>query len=130
MQTYAFPAVMERGETCFGVFFPDLPGCVTVGDTYAEAAEMAREALSLHLSGMLEDGLTIPDPSDPSSWPADPDVDQVGVMMVSARVGPHDAVELTLPASLLERADAEAMARGRTRERVLTDHLETTYATA
>ena len=56
MRTYAFPAIVERGDTVYGAFFPDLPGCGTVGDTLSELAEMAREALTLHLQGMIEDG--------------------------------------------------------------------------
>lgn len=47
----------------FGVDFPDFPGCVSAGSTTEEAARMAREALELHIEGMLEDGEEIPPPS-------------------------------------------------------------------
>ena len=36
----SYPAIVERGETCFGLCFPDLPGCVTVGETVQEVARM------------------------------------------------------------------------------------------
>ena len=42
---------------------PDVPGCVSAGDTLEEMEAMMREALEFHLSGMLEDGETIPEPA-------------------------------------------------------------------
>ncbi len=66
MDRYMFPAVFEAGEKKgYTVTFPDLPGCITEGDTLEEALRMAREALELHLYGMEEDGDPIPDPSPP-----------------------------------------------------------------
>jgi predicted RNase H-like HicB family nuclease len=41
---------------------PDVPGCVSAGDTLEEMQVMMREALEFHLSGMLEDGEMIPEP--------------------------------------------------------------------
>ena len=128
MRTYTFPAVLERGQSCFGVFFPDLSGCVSVGDTFTEAGEMAREALSLHLSGMIEDGLSIPEPSDPATWERDPEVNQVGVIIVSAPAGPVDNVELMLSPDLLKRVDRTALLKRQTRERVLTEGVEQLFA--
>lgn len=46
----------------YGVSFPDFPGCITAGSTFAEARRMAAEALSLHIAGMLEDEEKIPAP--------------------------------------------------------------------
>jgi predicted RNase H-like HicB family nuclease len=48
----------------YGVSFPDFDGCVTAGKTLEEAKNNAIEALSLHVQGMLEDGETIPAPSN------------------------------------------------------------------
>lgn len=65
--TYVYPAVLTREHVGgFTVEFPDLPGCLTCGDTLAETLTMAREAMSLHLYGMEEDGDQIPEPSDPA----------------------------------------------------------------
>ena len=47
---------MEKCNDNYSVYFPDLPGCVTSGDTVAQAIEMAKEALQFHLWGMEEDG--------------------------------------------------------------------------
>jgi predicted RNase H-like HicB family nuclease len=42
---------------------PDVPGCVSAGDTLDEMNSMMREALEFHLDGILEDGDTIPEPT-------------------------------------------------------------------
>lgn len=66
MDRYIFPAIFEPGErNGYTVNFPDLPGCITEGDTMEEALHMAKEALELHLYGMEEDGDRIPDPIRP-----------------------------------------------------------------
>lgn len=58
-------AVFEPGDGCYGVYFPDLPGCVSMGDDFQGAMAGAQEALGLHLWGMEEDGDPIPEPSVP-----------------------------------------------------------------
>ena len=42
---------------------PDVPGCVSVGDTLDEMNTKMREALEFHLEGILEDGNSIPEPT-------------------------------------------------------------------
>jgi predicted RNase H-like HicB family nuclease len=44
-----YAVVIEKGETSFGAYVPDLPGCVAVAETEAEARELIREAIALHL---------------------------------------------------------------------------------
>jgi predicted RNase H-like HicB family nuclease len=57
MGTVYFVAVIEAGQAPgYSVFFPDLAGCASAGDTVDEAARNAEEALALHLAGMVEDG--------------------------------------------------------------------------
>lgn len=66
MDRYIFPAIFEPGErNGYTVNFPDLPGCITEGETMEEALHMAKEALELHLYGMEEDGDQIPAPTRP-----------------------------------------------------------------
>ena len=70
MHAYLYPAYFRRVESGgYSVDFPDLPGCVSAGDTMEEALSMAREALSLHLYGMSEDGLPFPAATDPAALP-------------------------------------------------------------
>lgn len=58
-----FAVVYEKAETNYSVYVPDLPGCVSVGDTLEEAMRMIREAIEFHLEGMMRDGEPIPQPS-------------------------------------------------------------------
>ena len=60
-----YAVVIEKGERNYSAYVPDLPGCVSVGDTLEEAKAEIREAIEFHLEGMREDGLPIP---KPSSW--------------------------------------------------------------
>ncbi len=60
-----YAVVIEKGERNYSAYVPDLPGCVSVGDTLEEARAEIREAIEFHLEGMREDGLPIP---KPSSW--------------------------------------------------------------
>lgn len=68
MDKYIFAAVFEPGDTKgYVITFPDLPGCITEGDTLENALVMAKEALELHLYGMEEDGDPIPQPTPPEN---------------------------------------------------------------
>jgi len=55
--------VIEGSQGNYGAYVPDLPGCVTTGDTLDEVRAMIREAIEFHLDGMREDGTPIPQPS-------------------------------------------------------------------
>ena len=56
-------ALVHKDEgTSYGVNFPDLPGCISAGDTFEEAVANAAEALAAHLALMRADGDTIPAP--------------------------------------------------------------------
>ena len=56
----------EKGERNYSAYVPELPGCVSVGDTLEGATAEIREAIEFHLEGMREDGAPIP---KQSSWP-------------------------------------------------------------
>jgi predicted RNase H-like HicB family nuclease len=55
--------VLERAHSPEYSRAPDLPGCVATGATREEVEERMREAIRMHLDGMMEDGLEIPEPS-------------------------------------------------------------------
>lgn len=48
---YFYPAIFQVEEDGYSVFVPDIPGCMTQGDTMEEALAMVQEAIGL----MLED---------------------------------------------------------------------------
>ena len=60
---YLFPAIFTIDDDGVSVELPDLPGCLTCGSNQEEAFEMVKDALSLHLYGMEQDGDDIPAPS-------------------------------------------------------------------
>ena len=62
MEKITYLAVCEPAEEGgFGVYFPDLPGCVTYGSDIDDARIKAKEALELHIYGMQEDGEELPE---------------------------------------------------------------------
>lgn len=82
MTILVFPAVIERGREGFGVFFPDLPGCTSGGDTVEQAERNAAEALDLYLGSMVEDGDAIPTPTPLDQIESDSEVDEVSRILV------------------------------------------------
>jgi len=52
--------VIEKADGNFSAYSPDLPGCVAAGDTVEETKKLMLEAIEMHLKGMREDGLPIP----------------------------------------------------------------------
>ncbi len=67
MEKLIYPAVFHPEEVGgYSVDFPDLLGCVTEGDTLAEAIRMAEDALGIYLYTLKEEGEVVPVPSDPA----------------------------------------------------------------
>lgn len=69
---YRFIAVLEYCDNSIGVYFPDLDGCISGGDTTDEAIDNASEVLKLHLYGMEKDNDIIPNPSSIDKIKLDP----------------------------------------------------------
>lgn len=66
MMKYA--VVIEKGAHNLSAYVPDLPGCITTGQTAEEIERNIREAIELHLEGMLEDGDPWPQPTTSVSY--------------------------------------------------------------
>ncbi|RKU26944.1 hypothetical protein C6497_12940 [Candidatus Poribacteria bacterium] len=49
--------VLEKSDTGFGAYLPDLPGCIAVAGTLEETKELITEAVNLHIERMREMGL-------------------------------------------------------------------------
>ena len=56
-----YAVVIEKASGNYAAYVPDLPGCITTGVTVEETERNIREAIELHLEGMREDGLPIPE---------------------------------------------------------------------
>ena len=59
---YRFLVVIERTERNFSAYSPDLPGCVATGKTKEQTLRNMQTAIEMHLQGLLEDQLHIPEP--------------------------------------------------------------------
>jgi predicted RNase H-like HicB family nuclease len=58
-----YAVIVEEGESSFGAYVPDLPGCAAVGETKEEVLQLIQEAVDFHIEGLREDGQPIPEPS-------------------------------------------------------------------
>lgn len=57
-----YTVILEKGDTSYGAFVPDLPGCITVGESKEETLDLIREAIEFHLEGLRENGEAISEP--------------------------------------------------------------------
>ena len=60
---HRFLIVIERAENNYSAYSPDLPGCVATGATREEVERNMHEAIEMHVRGLLEDGMAIPESS-------------------------------------------------------------------
>jgi len=58
-----YAVVIEKGESSYGAYVPDLPGCVATAETREEALQLIHEAIEFHIHGLREDGDVIPEPT-------------------------------------------------------------------
>jgi predicted RNase H-like HicB family nuclease len=117
-----YPAVLEQVSDGFSVFFPDLPGCTSAGDTAEDAAARAEAALALHLAGMAEDGDPIPDPTPLERLEGEPEVEEFARILVRAELpGRVVRVNITMDEGLLSAADAAATRQGQSRSAFLAE---------
>ncbi|MBN2894582.1 MAG: type II toxin-antitoxin system HicB family antitoxin [Campylobacterales bacterium] len=126
----AYPAVFEEtSDGGYSVFFPDVAGCISAGHDLEEAITMAKEALSLHLSELINDNEEAP-AVDLNH--AKEEAEGCLLMMIepnpaiiSRRTKEHAVrVNITIPQMLLERADRYAKAANINRSRLIALALE------
>ena len=116
-----YPIAIEPADdaSAWGVVVPDLPGCFSAGDTLDEAIEQAREAIVLHLDGLLDDGEDIPPPRPMSKHQGRPEF--VGWIWAVVEIDPAmldnqvERVNITLPRRVLPHLDRAARAAGEIR---------------
>ncbi|HEY1931146.1 MAG TPA: type II toxin-antitoxin system HicB family antitoxin [Acetobacteraceae bacterium] len=115
-----YPAIIEQADEGFGVYFPDLPGCTSAGASVQAAARNAQEALQAHIDLTAEHGEALPEPTDLDRVVVEPDVVEVGRMLLRAEVpGRSVRVNITLPEELLAAVDRYAARTGHTRSGLL-----------
>ena len=63
-----YAIVIEEGDNNYSAYVPDLPGCVSTGDTLEEVKAEIAEAIAFHLEGLRKDGLPIPAPTSRADY--------------------------------------------------------------
>jgi len=58
-----YAVVIEKGETSYGAYVPDLPGCIAAGETEEEVKRLIHDTIEFHLEGHRENGEPIPEPT-------------------------------------------------------------------
>ena len=116
-----YAIAIEPGDEshAFGVTVPDLPGCFSAGDTLDEALEQSKEAIMLHIEGLLDDGEPIPAPHTLTVLQAQDEyagrVSAVVDVDLSQLDDVTERVNITLPRRVLHAIDEAARRSGETR---------------
>ncbi len=110
--SHKYAAVIEDTDARgFGVWFPDFPGCVALGDDPLTAAQAAQSTLAKRVRRMAEDGEVIPQPTPPEAVELAHDVLSyvflVEVDVPDVKVA-YTRLNVTLPEGLVRRIDAVA----------------------
>jgi predicted RNase H-like HicB family nuclease len=128
MRKMTYLAVFETDEKPgISVYFPDVPGCITCGDTFDQVFQKAKEALGLHLYGIQKDGGVFPVRTDKI-----PEL-QAGDMVVPITVYPdmvktrldnrREKTTITLPFWLKTAAEHEGLNYSRILETAIKETL-------
>ena len=116
-----YPIAIEPGNdaVAFGVVVPDLPGCLSAGDTLDEAMAGAEEAAAAWIDATLDAGNPIPAPSSLDAIRQNPEFAgwTLGVITLDPALldDTIERVNITLPRRVLKRLDALARAAGESR---------------
>ena len=57
-----YTVIVEAGETSWGAYVPDLPGCVAAAETREEVLQLIRDAIEFHIDGLRASGESVPQP--------------------------------------------------------------------
>ncbi len=103
-----YVAIVEDSgpDQAIGLWFPDLPGCFSAGDTVDEALLNAGEAVSLYAESLAKDGRSLPAPRSVALLRSDPDVasdlrDHVVALVAYNQGAAHAAEYLASPGASL-----------------------------
>ena len=57
-----YAIVIERGDTSYGAYVPELPGCVAAAETREEVVKLIHEPIERHIELLREGGMPVPEP--------------------------------------------------------------------
>jgi predicted RNase H-like HicB family nuclease len=58
-----YTVIYEKGRRSWGAYVPDLPGVISVGDSREEVERLIQESIELHIDGLREEGMAVPEPA-------------------------------------------------------------------
>ncbi len=128
MRQYFYPAIFHTAEEGgFWVSFPDLPECLTEGDSAEDAYQMAIEALGLALTDRCSNQEPIPTPSAPNEIPLNDTDSRIVVIQfdMEAYQKKHNSRAVKKTLSIPEWLNEEAIALGINFSQVLQEALLT-----
>ena len=119
-----YPVVIHKDKNSdYGVTFPDIPGCFSVGTSIEEALTMSQEAAECHIEGMLLDSEPIPVPTPIESHRENADYKDGLWALVDIDISKLSLkakrVNITIPERLLNTVDNYARNHGETRSGLL-----------
>ena len=111
--------IRKDANSCYGIDFPDFPGCISAGDSVEETIANAHEALSAHIAFMQADGDPVPDPSSAEDALARLD-NEYGDFLIATTIrlpvkGKAVRVTMTMDNNLLREVDHHAKSKGYSR---------------
>lgn len=118
-----FALIHKDPQSCYGLSFPDFPGCITAGETMSEAMKNASAILGFHINSMMKDGDLIPEPSSLDAITSDPENTGAIIALVSPQSPQRKAVRLniSIDSSLLNEIDVFAKKSKMTRSAFLAE---------
>lgn len=60
--------IVEKTDTGYSAYSPDLPGCGSAGSTSEEVERNIRDAIEFHVEALKEEGYEVPEPTSYSSY--------------------------------------------------------------
>lgn len=119
-------ALIHEENGVFGISFPDFPGCISTGRTADDVLRKGEEALSFHVSGMIEDGDPLPPLRSLAELAADRHYREAAKGAAVAAVpfdmpGKAVRVNISIDEHLLETIDRAAQAMGQSRSAYLSE---------
>jgi predicted RNase H-like HicB family nuclease len=58
---HRFLVVIEKADSNYSAYSPDLPGCVATGATREDTEKNMHAAIEMHVKGLIEDKLPVPE---------------------------------------------------------------------
>ncbi len=58
-----YAIIIEEGKNNYSAYVPDLPGCVSTGNSIEDVKLNIQQAIEFHIEGLKEDGDEIPAPT-------------------------------------------------------------------